>query len=125
MQYLTFEEYKSMGGTLEETAFNRNIIRVFSEVDGRTKRRIRKMATIPNEVKALCVDLVEYYSFNKSVGAVVSSKSVSAGPVSESESYAVKSSEDAMFDIEDLFNTYLGSVADDNGVPLLYRGCSF
>lgn len=124
MQYLTFEEYKSMGGTLEEAAFNRNIIRVCGEIDSRTKCRVRNMATVPDEVKALCVDLVEYYSVNKSVGAVVSSKSVTTGPVSESESYAVKSSEDVSSDMDDLFTAYLGSVADDKGTPLLYRGCS-
>ncbi len=124
MQYLTYEEYKKIGGTLEETAFNRIIIRVCGEIDGRTKCRIQGMKEIPENVKVLCADLVEYYSSNVTNGMVISSKSTSAGPVSESESYTVKTSEDVENDLENMFYSYLASVNDDNGTPLLYRGCS-
>ena len=124
MEYLTYEEYKTMGGTLEETAFDRNIIRVSGELDSRTKCRIRGMVEIPYAVKVLCADLVEYYAANVTNGKVISSKSTTSGPVSESESYTVKTVEDTENDIENLFYSYLGSLTDDNGTPLLYRGCS-
>lgn len=124
MQYLTYEEYKKIGGTLEETAFNRNITRVYGEVDNRTKCRIQAMESIPDGVKALCADLVEYFAANASSGAVISSKSTASGPVSESESYVVKTKDDIASEIDDMFYSYLGSLEDDNGTPLLYRGCS-
>lgn len=124
MQYLTYEEYKQIGGTLEETAFKRIIIRVCGEIDSRTKCRVLHMEKVPENVKALCADLVDYYAANVTNGKVISSKSTSAGPVSESESYTVKTSEDVENDLENMIYSYLGSENDDNGTPLLYRGCS-
>ena len=123
MHYLTYEEYKKIGGTLEETAFIRNIHRACGEINARTKNRIISMAVIPEEVKELCRDLVEYFSANITLGAVVTSKSSSSGSVSESESYSVKSQESISDELADMFNAYLSCLTDDNGTPLLYRGC--
>lgn len=124
MQYLTYEEYKKIGGTLEQTAFDRIIIRACGDIDNHTNGRIRAMEKIPDEVKCLCADLVDFYSQNTSSGLTITSKSVSAGPVSESETYSAKSSEDVSYELDALFASYLGNIADDNGTPLLYRGCS-
>ena len=53
----------------------------------------------------------------------ITRKSQSAGGVSESESYTVKTKEDFAQDIDSLVCDYLLSVRDDKGTPLLYRGC--
>ena len=126
MNYLTYPEYTKIGGLLDETAFERNIIRVCAIIDNATYSRIKNMQEIPIEAKGLCRDLVEYVVTNASVTEKsVSSWSETTGPVSESISYVQKSKEDMQKDIEDLVWQYLASVKDDNGTPLLYRGCSY
>ena len=122
MIYLTYEEYSEVGGILDLTAFNRNIDRACSIIDNATHNRIECMAEVPQRAKALCRDLVEYLVQNNGV-KIVTSKSQSAGGVSESESYATKTADDVYGDIQNMLYDYLLNVTDDNGTPLLYRGC--
>lgn len=124
MRYLTYQEYLEIGGVLDSAAFDRNIDRVFCVVDNETNNRIEKMSVVPSKVKSLCRDLVEYFSENIYVGKVVSGFSQSAGGVSESESYVVKSKDEIEQEINGIIFDYLVSVCDDNGTPLLYRGCA-
>ena len=123
MIYLTYDEYTEIGGTLDLTAFNRNIDRACGIIDNTTHNRIEGMAEVPQRAKALCRDLVEYLVENNGV-KIVTSKSQSAGGVSESESYANKTADDVYGDIQNMIYDYLLNVTDDNGTPLLYRGCS-
>lgn len=123
MQYLTYEEYTEIGGTLEETAFNRNIDRACGIIDNATHNRIECMAEVPQRAKALCRDLVEYLARNDTTEIAVTSRSQSAGGVSESESYATKTADDVYGDIQNVIYDYLLNITDDNGTPLLYRGC--
>ena len=123
MTYLTYEEYSNMGGVLDITAFNRNIDRVCGIIDNATHKRIECMKTIPQSVKALCRDLVEHISANSTNEKLVTSRSQSAGGVSESESYEIKSREEMQADIDNIIADYLTAETDDNGTPLLYRGC--
>lgn len=124
MQYLTFKEYTEIGGMCEETAFNRNIVRASGIITNATFGRIEKMLSVPDEVKALCRDLIEYLHNNPSTEKSISSKSQSAGGVTESESFIVKSKDEQTQDIENMVFDYLMSVKDNAGTPLLYRGCS-
>ena len=121
MTYLTYTEYKEIGGTLEETAFIRNIDRACGIIDNATHNRIECMAEVPQRAKALCRDLVEYLVENNGV-KIVTSKSQSAGGVSESENYATKTSDDVYGDIQNIIYDYLGNEKDDKGTLLLYRG---
>ena len=120
MEYLTYEEYKGIGGTLEETAFNRNIERAYAMIDIRTHSRLLEFEEIPKIVKIVCVDLLDYISTN-SVEKVVTSRSQSAGGVSESESYAEKTAEDYSADLDRIFEP-LAVVKTKNGISILYRG---
>lgn len=122
MIYLTYTEHKEIGGTLEETAFNRNIDRACGIIDNATHNRIECMAEVPQRAKALCRDLVEYLARNDTTEIAVTSRSQSAGGVSESESYATKTADDMYGDIQNMIYDYLLNVTDDNGTPLLYRG---
>ena len=124
MTYLTYEEYSSMGGVLDLTAFNRNIDRACGIIDNATHNRIECMAEIPQRAKALCRDLVEYLARYSTSDMVVSSRSQSAGGVSESESYVTKTDTELQADIDNMIVDYLMAETDDNGTPLLYRGCS-
>lgn len=123
MVYLTYDEYSAMGGICDLTAFNRNLDRACSAIDNVTHKRIEHMKNIPSKAKSLCRDLVEYFAENSSNSKQVSSCSQSAGGVSESESYVTKSKEDLQADVDDMIVDYLASEVDDDGTPLLYRGC--
>lgn len=120
MIYLTYAEYKEIGGTLDETAFNRNIGRACVMIDVRTQSRLECFEEIPQIVKVVCTDLVDYISTN-TVEKVVTSRSQSAGGVSESESYATKTAEDYSADLDRIFEP-LAVVKTKNGVSVLYKG---
>lgn len=120
MIYLTYAEYKEIGGTLDETAFNRNIDRACAMIDNRTQSRLENFEKIPQIVKTVCVDLIDYIATN-TVEKTVTSKSQSAGGVSESESYATKTAEDYSADLDRIFEP-LAVVKTKNGVSVLYKG---
>lgn len=123
MIYLTYEEYSNIGGICDLTAFNRFSDRVFGIIDNATHNRIEHMADIPQRAKALCRDLVEYLARNDTTEIAVTSRSQSAGGVSESESYVTKTNVELQADIDNMIADYLLMEKDDNGTPLLYRGC--
>lgn len=122
MQYLTYEEYKEIGGSLDLTAFSRNIDRACGVVDLYTKRRLQSVISIPARAKACVRDLVEYLASNVSNGKMLTSKSQSAGGVSESESYGAKGIEEAEAEMMYIIYDYLICGFDDCGTPLMYRG---
>ena len=124
MTYLTYGEYAEMDGICDLAAFNRFSDRAFGIVDNATHNRIEYMADVPQRAKALCRDLVEYLARNDTTEIAVTSRSQSAGGVSESESYATKTADDVYSDMQNMIYDYLLNVTDDNGTPLLYRGCS-
>ena len=121
MVYLTYEEYITIGGTLDLTAFNRNIDRACAMVDVRTQSRLKKFEVIPDIVKVVCRDLVEYITENKVEKPNVSSRSQSAGGVSESESYTVKTAVDFSADLDRIFEALIPDETA-NGVSIMYRG---
>ena len=120
MTYLTYEEYTEIGGTLDLTAFNRNIDRACVMIDNRTQSRLECFEDIPQLVKIVCADLVDYIATN-TVEKTVTSKSQSAGGVSESESYATKTVEDYSADLDRIFEP-LSVVKTENGISITYRG---
>ena len=121
MAYLTYTEYKEIGGTLDETAFNRNIDRACVMIDVRTQSRLECFEEIPQIVKVVCTDLVDYITTNTVDKPIVTSKSQSAGGVSESESYATKTAEDYSADLDRIFEP-LQVVKTKNGISILYKG---
>ena len=122
MIYLTYDEYLEIGGTVDLTAFNRNVARASGMIDNATFCRIEKMSKVPENAKHLCRDLIEYLVRNNVTDLTVTSRSQSAGAVSESESYAVKTAEELQNEITRMIYDYLGGCFDDNGNLLLYRG---
>lgn len=122
MTYLTYDEYVGIGGILDLTAFNRNIDRACGVIDNSTHNRVEYMAEVPQRAKALCRDLVEYLASDFGSSKQVSNHSQSAGGVSESESFVIRSTEERAGEIGDMVKDYLLNEVDDNGTPLLYRG---
>ena len=122
MQYLTYEEYTEIGGTLDLTAFKRNIDRACGFVDLHTQSRLQGVLEVSQRVKACVRDLAEYLASNVSNGRAVTSKSQSAGGVSESESYATKTNDEINAEMLCIVYDYLATEKDDCGTPLMYRG---
>lgn len=121
MQYLSYEEYLEIGGTLEETAFIRNIDRACAMIDIRTQSRLEAFSAVPQIAKVVCADLVDYISSNSVEKPFMTSRSESAGVISESVSYATKTAEDYYADLERIFEP-LGSVKTANGIRIDYLG---
>ena len=121
MIYLTYEEYVETGGMLDLTAFNRHISRACAMIDIRTQSRLESFEIVPQIVKTVCADLVGYIANNTVEKPFVSSRSQSAGGVSESESYALKTADDFANDIDRIFEP-LQTVKTKNGISVLYRG---
>ena len=122
MQYLTYEEYTEIGGTLDLTAFNRNIDRTCGFIDLHTQSRLQSVSEVSQRAKACVRDLVEYLANNVSSGKAVTSKSQSAGGVSESEGYANKTTDETNAEMLCIVYDYLATEKDDCGAPLMYRG---
>lgn len=123
MEYITYEQYEKIGGVLESAAFNRYSLRASSRIRQETQGRIDKMSEVPDEVKHLCRDLIEYMNNNINQDKAITSESQSQGGASESVSYENKNALDIEKEIDNMIYDYLASVTDDNETPLLYRGC--
>ena len=53
MQYLDYQEYVSIGGICDATAFNRNIDRACGIIDNATHNRIECMTDVPQRAKSI------------------------------------------------------------------------
>lgn len=127
-QYLTYEEYKGLGGTLSEMPFNILEFETRKRIDNRTQNRIKYMSSKPQEVK-LCVNamintLGQYIVDNsKGINKNVASESIDGYSVSyitgSQVQEAIKSKKS---ELEDIMQTYLGNVRTSENIPVLYLG---
>ena len=121
MNYLTYDEYAEIGGDLPLTAYQKNIDRVCAMIDIKTQDRLKAFDVIPKIVKVVCADLLEYCATNVAAKPMIASKSQSAGGVSESETYAIKTADDYDADIDRIMEP-LSAVKTKNGVCITYQG---
>lgn len=63
-QYLTYSEYKLLGGTLDEMPFNLLEIKSRQIIDRESQRRLVGVQAIPNEVKTCMFELIETMALN-------------------------------------------------------------
>ena len=127
-QYLTYEEYNLLGGTLSEMPFNILEFEARKKIDNRTQNRINNMKDKPQEVK-LCVNamintLVQYVVDNsKGINKNIASESIDGYSVSfitgSQVQEAIKSKKS---ELEDIMQTYLGNVRTSDNIPVLYLG---
>lgn len=122
-QYLTYQEYKALGGTLDEMPFNLLEFNARMKIDERTFGRLIDKGQEYKEVK-LCVynmitTLNSYSSYDTQNKAISSETtdgySISYGTPQKSTTEAKNS------ELEDIIDTYLSNLIVDN-VPVLYRG---
>ena len=122
-QYLTYQEYKALGGTLDEMPFNLLEFNARKKIDERTFGRLVDKGQEYQEVK-LCVynmitTLNSYSSYDTQNKAISSENtdgySVSYGTPQKSVTEAKNS------ELEDIIDTYLSNLIVDD-VSVLYRG---
>ena len=121
-QYLTYQEYKGLGGTLDLTPFNVLEFEARRRIDELTYNRLVGGEDIPDEVK-----MCEFTIINKVLKAY--DEEISRGKSSESVgSYSVsynsdikKLIEDKRIEIQDIISTDLFGVVY-NGEHILYGG---
>lgn len=122
-QYLTYQEYLALGGTLDEMPFNLLEFNARKKIDERTFGRLIDKGQEYKEVK-LCIynmitTLNSYSSYNTQNKAISSENtdgySISYGTPQKSVTEAKNS------ELEDIIDTYLSNLIVDD-VSVLYRG---
>lgn len=124
-EYLTYEEYKDLGGTLDLLPFNLLEFEARRKIDARTFNRLVGIDEIPQEVK-LCeynmINSINTYVTSMANVGNISSESTDGYSVSylnaSQVSNVVKSKSD---ELDDIIKTYLLGVIVNNE-HLLYRG---
>lgn len=132
--YLTYEEYQSMGGTLDLATFDDLEFEAETTVNWHTFNRLKNDTNIPYEVKRLIKYLVTLASNKiKAISLADTSDSESGGGIIKSQSndgvsttYEVPSAKEILDNIkaesENAIGKYLQGVTNEAGRKLLYRG---
>ena len=116
--YLSYEKYKELGGTLNDTTFLQHEIEVEAKLDYLTNGRIRKLDTVPEAVINLCFKLNISFWEQTEIDGAKNITSYSNGI--ESFSYSTTDSQGkniADANIIKVVNEYLWEYPE-----LLYRG---
>ena len=109
-QYLTYEEYQELGGTLEETPFDILELEAQKNIDKYTFGRLKDLDEQINEVK-ICeyklIELLETYNSYNAQNKSISSEST--------DGYSIS-------DIKGIIKIYLAECYLEDGTPYLYVG---
>ena len=122
-QYLTYEEYKSLGGTLGEMPFNILELKAQQIINERTQNRLKDVEKIPQEVKICVYDLIQiinkYNNSNNSTSSNISSENIDGYSVSYKSGTELTEEQKKQYD--EVMETDLYGVIVDN-TPILYLG---
>ena len=122
-QYLTYEEYKSLGGTLGEMPFNILELKARQIINERTQNRLKDVEKIPQEVKVCVYDLIQtinkYNNSNNSTSSNISSENTDGYSVTYKSGTELTEEQKKQYD--DVMETDLYGVIVDN-TPILYLG---
>lgn len=124
-QYLDYNTYKNLGGTLPETPFNLLEYNARKRIDEKTFGRLINLEPIPQEVKLCVYSLINTLNSYNSNGSINENKTISS---ENTDGYSVsyitpnKSITEAMnSELDDTIISYLANTYIDN-IPVLYRG---
>ena len=124
-QYLTYEDYKSLGGTLDEMPFNILELKARQIINERTQNRLKDVEKIPQEVKICVYDLIQiinkYNNSNNSTSSNISSENTDGYSVTYKSGTELTTEQKAQF--EDVMFTDLYGVIV-NGEAILYLGAN-
>ena len=124
-QYLTYEEYKSLGGTLGEMPFNILELKAQQIINERTQNRLKDVEKIPQEVKNCVYDLIntmnKYNLSNNSTSSNISSENTDGYSVTYKSGTEMTTEQKAQ--CEDIMLTDLYGVIVNNEA-ILYLGAN-
>ena len=124
-QYLSYEEYKSLGGTLGEMPFNILELKARQVINERTQNRLKNIEEMPQEVKICVYDLIntmnKYNLSNNSTSSNISSENIDGYSVSYKSGTEMTAEQKAQY--EDIMLTDLYGVIV-NGEAILYLGAN-
>ena len=110
--YLTYTDYTTKGGTLDETAFNRLEFKAEKLIDQYTFGRLTELTTQSEAVQNLVFELIGLADKDDAAVTSVSNDGYS-------ESYAAA---DFTIKSDNLIYSYLAREKTADGTPVLYRG---
>jgi len=123
-QYLTYQEYTELGGSLAEAPFKLLEFESRQIVDKYTFGRLKELSSQKQEVKLCIYKLIETlnsYNMAQTQNKAISSESIDGYSISYTN--GTTSLEQAKnSELYDVVNTYLSECYLDNGIPYLYRG---
>jgi len=117
-QYLAYQEYKSLGGTLDLTPFNMLEFRARKEIDDYTYGRLKKLNTQVEDVKLCIMDLIDKIKKYNDNNNGKSSESVGSYSVTYNKPINKEEKEER----RSIINSYLSECKLEDGTPYLYRG---
>lgn len=124
-QYLTYNEYKALGGNLDITPFNLLEYEARRIIDNRTLQRLKGIEIIPQEVK-MCmfslINTINSYANQGQTSKNISSESVGSYSVSYTTGTQIQETINSKnAELTDIVLTYLTGVIV-NGEHLVYLG---
>lgn len=124
-QYLTYNEYKSLGGNLNQTPFNLLEYEARRIIDNRTLQRLKGIEQVPQEVK-MCmfslVNTINSYTNQSQTSKNISSESVGSYSVSYITGTQIQETINSKnAELTDMVVTYLTGVIV-NGEHIIYCG---
>jgi hypothetical protein len=124
-QYLTYTEYKALGGSLDMTPFNLLEFEARRKIDERTFNRIKGIKEIPQEIKMCMFALINSlgsYSSESSNNKNIASETVGSYSVSYVTGGTIQEIvQSKNVELNDIITTYLMGVVV-NGEHVLYVG---
>ena len=125
-QYLTYNEYKALGGTIDQTPFNLLEFEARRKIDERTFGRLKNVRELPQEVKICVFSLINsissYSSCVSSNNKNIASENIdgySVSYVTGGTLQEIVNSKNA--ELNDIITTYLMGIVVNNE-HLLYIG---
>lgn len=122
-RYLSYEEYKSLGGTLGEMPFNILELKARQVINERTQNRLKNIEEIPQEVKICVYDLIntmnKYNLSNNSTSSNISSENTDGYSVTYKSGTEVTEEQKKQYN--DIMETDLYGVIVENEA-ILYLG---
>ena len=124
-QYLTYDEYKALGGNLDQTPFNLLEFEARRIIDSRTLQRLKGIEQVPQEVK-MCmfslVNTINSYTNQSQTSKNISSESVGSYSVSYITGTQIQETINSKnAELTDMVINYLTGVIV-NGEHLIYCG---
>lgn len=132
MMYLTYEEYRCMGGTLDDITFERLEFQAEAKINRATFNRLKGDTEIPYEVKRLTHYLVDLMRKKELAFSLGKDSVFTDAPITSQSNDGVSTSYNGLApsdliklcesDIITAARSHLDGVTNQAGQKLLYRG---